>query len=76
MKKKENLSFEESMENLENIVTELEKGDLSLEVSVEKFKEGMEISNYCTNLLNEAEESITILLKNQNGYTEEEFSAE
>ena len=76
MKKKENLSFEESMDNLEKIVSELEKGDLSLEASVEKFKEGMEVSNYCTNLLNEAEKSITILLKNQDGYDEENFVVE
>ena len=75
MKKKENLSFEDAMDNLEKIVSDLEKGDLSLEVSVEKFKEGMEISNYCTNLLNEAEESITILLKSQDGIQEEDFTA-
>ena len=74
--KKEKLTFEESMENLEQIVSELEKGDLSLDASVEKFKKGMEISNYCSDLLNSAEKSITILLKDKDGFSEEEFETE
>ena len=36
-------NFEKSMENLENIVTELEKGELNLDESVKKFEEGMNI---------------------------------
>ncbi len=74
--KKEKLTFEEAMENLEGIVSELEKGDLSLDVSVEKFKKGMEMSNYCSDLLNSAEKSITILLKDKDGIKEEDFEAE
>ena len=35
-------NFEETMKQLEQIATELEKGDLSLEQSVEKFEEGIE----------------------------------
>ena len=76
MKKVEKVSFEEAMENLEGIVSELEKGELSLEDSVEKFKKGMEISNYCSDLLNEAEKSVTILLKDKDGISEEEFKTE
>ena len=76
MKKAEKVSFEEAMDNLENIVSELEKGELSLEESVEKFKKGIETSNYCSELLNEAEKSITILLKDKEGITEEDFMAE
>ena len=37
-------NFEKSMENLENIVTELEKGELNLDESVKKFEEGMKIA--------------------------------
>ncbi len=76
MKKEEKLSFEEAMDNLEKIVSELEKGELSLEESVENFKKGMEISNYCSGLLDSAEKSITILLKDKNGnVAEENFDA-
>ncbi len=72
MKKEKEASFEEAMDNLEEIIAELEKGDLTLDKSVESFKKGMEISNYCTELLDNAEKSITILLKDSNGEIKEE----
>ncbi len=74
MKKNEKLSFEEAMNNLEEIVANLEKGELSLDDSVENFKKGMELSNYCNELLDEAEKSITVLVKDKDGeYVEEPF---
>lgn len=77
MKKNENLSFEEAMDKLEKIVEELEKGEQPLEISVENFKNGVEMSNYCEKLLDDAEKSINILIKNKNGEIEEEpFEAE
>ncbi|MBR3281432.1 MAG: exodeoxyribonuclease VII small subunit [Clostridia bacterium] len=72
MKKDEKLTFEDAMNSLEEIVAELEKGELSLDQSVEKFKKGMEISNYCNDMLDSAEKSIKVLLKDQNGDIEEE----
>ena len=71
MKKEEKMSFEDAMKNLEEIVAELEKGDLSLDQSVEKFKKGMEMSNYCNEMLDSAEKSIQVILKDQNGNTTE-----
>lgn len=56
-------NFEKSMENLENIVTELEKGELNLDESVKKFEEGMKIAKQCNNILENAEKKITILLE-------------
>ena len=74
MKKNDELSFEEAMSNLEEIVTNLEKGELTLDESVDNFKKGMELSNYCNELLNKAEKSITVLVKDKDGeYTEETF---
>ena len=67
------VSFEESMKNLEAIVTELEKGDLSLDESVEKFEEGIKISKQCNNILESAEKKISILLENNGELTEENF---
>lgn len=68
----EKISFEENMENLEKIVTELEKGNLNLDDSVKKFEEGIKISKECNKILEEAEKKITILLE-ENGETKEEI---
>lgn len=64
-------SFEEKIEDLEQIVKELEKGDLNLDNSVSKFEEGIKISKECNKILEEAEKKITILL-NQDGQIKEE----
>lgn len=65
-------TFEEQMEVLENIVNELEKGNLNLDESVAKFEEGMNLSKQCSKMLEDAEKRITILLKEG----EEDFSVE
>ena len=64
------------MEQLEKIVTELEKGDLNLDESVKKFEQGMKISKKCNDILENAEKKITILLKQENGIKEENFETE
>ena len=69
-------NFENNMENLEKIVTELEKGDLNLDESVKKFEQGMKISKKCNDILENAEKKITILLKQENGIKEENFETE
>ena len=72
----EEKSFEENMEQLEKIVTELEKGDLNLDESVKKFEQGMKISKKCNDILENAEKKITILLKQENGLKEANFETE
>ena len=47
-------NFEEMMKKLEEISKELEVGNLSLDESVKKFEEGMEISKKCSEVLNQA----------------------
>ena len=49
--KEESKSFENLMQKLENIVQTLEKGDLNLDESIEKFEEGMKISKECNKML-------------------------
>lgn len=56
------LTFEESMEKLEEIANELEKNDLSLDESIKKFEEGMKISKHCKDIIDKAEKKITILV--------------
>ena len=69
----ENLNFEESMQKLETIANELEKGNLSLDESVNKFEEGMKLSKKCNDFLESAEKKITILINNWNDMAEEDF---
>jgi len=66
------LTFEEAIENLEKIVGDLESGELPLDKSVENFKKGMELSNYCNKLLDDAEKTISILVEQKDGSIKEE----
>lgn len=66
------IKFEEGMEKLEQIANELEKGNLDLDESVKKFEEGMKISKQCSDMLQEAEKKITMLIKNSDGELQEE----
>ena len=68
-------SFEEKMDMLEEIVAELEKGELNLDDSVSKFEEGIKISKECNKILEEAEKKITILVEKDGKVTEEDFEA-
>lgn len=69
---KEEKSFEEMMKELEEISLNLEKGDLTLDESVAKFEEGMELSKKCSKILENAEKKITILTKDSEGNLKEE----
>lgn len=69
-------SFEEQIEKLEGIVTELEKGELNLDDSVSKFEEGIKISKECNKILEEAEKKITILVNKDGEIEEEDFETE
>jgi exodeoxyribonuclease VII small subunit len=66
------MTFEDSMKQLEKIVEELEAGDLPLEKALKKFEEGVRLSKFCFDKLDETEKKIAILLKDQNGNIQEE----
>jgi|AntRauTorcE11898_2_1112593.scaffolds.fasta_scaffold19616_2 exodeoxyribonuclease VII small subunit len=57
------LSFEKAIEELEEIVNKLEEGGLSLEDSLDKFSRGIKLIKYCNEKLNETEEKIEVLIK-------------
>ena len=69
-------NFENNMENLEKIVSELEKGDLNLDDSIAKFEQGIKLSKECNKILEGAEKKITILLEKNGELVEEDFNAE
>lgn len=60
-------SFEQSLKQLEQIVHDLEEGDLPLEKAIKKFEDGIKLSKYCSDKLDETEKRITLLLKEKNG---------
>jgi exodeoxyribonuclease VII small subunit len=59
--------FEDALNKLEKIVSQLEKGDISLEESLKLFEEGIRLSRLCNQKLDEAEKRVEILLKGANG---------
>ncbi len=61
--------FESSLVALENIVREMERGDLPLERSLELFEQGVRLSRQCQERLNEAERRIEVLLRDSQGRT-------
>ena len=69
-------SFEENIDDLEKIVSELESGDLNLDDSVSKFEEGIKISKECNKILEDAEKKITVLLNKDAEIKEENFTTE
>lgn len=64
--------FEKSLDRLESIVSQLEKGELALEEALKLFEEGVKISRFCNTKLDEAERKVEILLKNDQGQMAEE----
>ena len=60
-------TFESSLEELERIVRELERGDLPLEKSLELFEQGVKLSRACQERLSEAERRIEVLTRDNHG---------
>ena len=61
------IKFEKAMTRLENIIEELERGDLDIDKSLEIFEEGIKMSRLCSKKLNEAETKIEKLSKGKKG---------
>lgn len=66
----ENLSYEESIKELEQVVKSLEGNELTLDESIEKFEKGIKLSKHCSELLEGAEKKITLLLEKEDGTVE------
>jgi exodeoxyribonuclease VII small subunit len=61
------LKFEDSLARLEQIVVQLESGNLPLEESLKSFEEGIALARRCAKYLEEAEKRIEILAKDEQG---------
>jgi exodeoxyribonuclease VII small subunit len=69
------ITFEQAVAELEEIVKKLEKGELTLDESISCFQRGVELTKYCSRKLDEAERSITMLIEGENGVVEKELPA-
>jgi len=66
----DSFDFENSLEELEKLVTAMEEGDLSLEESLQAFEKGIKLTRDCQTALQKAEQKVQVLL-NEDGDTED-----
>ena len=60
-------TFEQSMTELEDIVSKLEAGDITLDASLELFEKGIKLANFCQKKLDEAEKNVKVLTYSDDG---------
>jgi exodeoxyribonuclease VII small subunit len=65
------LSFEKAMEQLEKIVQDLESEALPLEKAIKMFEEGIKLSKYCNQKLEESEKKVSQLMESSDGQLSE-----
>lgn len=70
----ENKNFEESLQELEKIVKELESGNVDLDNAINKYTEAMKLAKFCSEKLNDATAKVNKILTEDNKL--EEFNAE
>ncbi|NOQ15103.1 MAG: exodeoxyribonuclease VII small subunit [Methyloprofundus sp.] len=75
-RKKSATLFEDSLKGLEEIVEQLEQGDISLEESLKSFEQGVKLTRVCQKSLQEAEQKVHILLEKNGQQTLESFNDE
>lgn len=74
-KKPENMSFESTIEELEQLVEQLESGDLALDEALRKFERGISLARAGQLKLDDAEQRVRILLSNSDDAPLSDFSA-
>ena len=73
-KKPENMSFETTIEELDQVVEQLENGDLTLDDALKKFERGIALARSGQSKLDEAEQRVSILLSNTDDAPLSEFN--
>jgi len=63
--------FESALKSLEEIVAQLEAGDLTLDRALELFEEGIRVSHFCSSKLEEAERKVEVLIRTADGTLKE-----
>ena len=76
MPEKKSVDFEKSLERLEELVEQMESGELSLEEMIGHFEEGSKLVQTCTRKLDEVEQKIEKLVKKDGQLQSEPFEVE
>ncbi|MBP3799376.1 MAG: exodeoxyribonuclease VII small subunit [Bacilli bacterium] len=76
MAKEKELNFEENLEKLEELVKDLENGNVPLDDAINKYQEAMKIAKVCDEKLKSAEEAITKIVKDDNSVEDFEVTEE
>jgi exodeoxyribonuclease VII small subunit len=74
--KQDEIPFEEALSELESLVETMEKGELSLEESLESFERGVALTRICQQALKTAEQKIEILTANSSDAELEPFQSD
>lgn len=70
-------TFEQTMEELEQVVRKLENGDIPLEESLDLFEQGIKLTKSCQTMLDNAEKKVSMLVSGENGEMEkQDFAAD
>jgi exodeoxyribonuclease VII small subunit len=67
MSTKQAIDLEKALSDLEELVEELESGDLPLEKAMKKFEDGIKLTRSCQTALKAAEQKVEVLLKSAGG---------
>jgi exodeoxyribonuclease VII small subunit len=70
------IDFEKSLGQLEQLVGQMEVGDLSLEESLKAFEAGVKLTRECQQALNEAEQKVTLLMEKDGELVSKPFDTE
>ena len=73
---KKTLNFEKTLSDLESIVNDMEKGDLSLEESLSRFEKGIALTADCQQALQSAELKVSKLIEKNSKLLEQDFDVE
>jgi exodeoxyribonuclease VII small subunit len=73
--KKKGHDFEQSLTDLEQLVTQMESGELSLEKALETFEKGIQLTRHCQTMLNEAEQKIQLLIESNGKVQAQPFNS-
>lgn len=65
-KAKKSIDFEQALDQLEELVEDMENGDLTLEESLKAFEQGIKLTRECQTALSEAEQKVQMLIE-ENG---------
>lgn len=74
MKRKTPINFEATLNELETLVEQLERGDISLEESLKQFEHGIQLVRSCQQSLQAAEQKVQMLTRDRTGDTLEDFA--